>query len=89
MAKSLPFHLMGMQVSLLDGSGISLVCVFNPGCFGETPERWGREWPWSMSLEAEPETGILGKRRIEGVLSEETCQEQGKRDWAGEGAKEG
>ena len=42
-----------------------------------------------LSLEAEPETGILGKRRIEGVLSEETCQEQGKRDWAGEGAKEG
>lgn len=79
---------MGMQVFLLDGFSISLVCVFDPGCLGETPESWGRELPWSVFLEAEPETGILGKRCIEGLLSGKTG-EQGERDRVGEGAKEG
>lgn len=82
----MPFHLLGMQVFLLDGFGISLVCVFDPGCLGETPERWGRELPWSVFLEAEPETGILGKRCIEGLLSGKTDRRaRGERSGGGGG----
>lgn len=80
-----------MQVSLLDGFGISPVCVFSrhPGCFGETPERWGRECSRSVSLKAEPEMGILCKRCTEGVLSGETRSRARGERLGGGGAKEG
>lgn len=52
-------------------------------------EKWGREWPWSVSPEAEPEAGVLGKRCTEGMLSGEISQRAREERSVGEGAKEG
>lgn len=58
-------------------------------CSVLTSEKWGREWPWSVSPEAEPEAGVLGKRCTEGVLSGEISQRaREERSW-GKGLRKG
>lgn len=61
--------------------GVFFVYVFycHLGCLEKISETWGRRASLvTVSLEAEPDMGILDKRGTEGVMSEELCRGTGK-----------
>ena len=67
---------MALQVSLLDVLAFLLFVCFH--CHLAVWRRLlrgrGGEHLWSVSLKAEPEMDILGKRRIEGVYPEKLSE---------------